>query len=279
MKGGESGAAIIPGNPGESLLIELILETDKDVRMPKDGQLTKRQIDDLGRWIEMGAPYPASTTGTQHKRDPNHWAFHPPKEQPLPNVKNSNWPQTPIDHFILATLEAAGITPTPRADRRTLIRRVTFDLIGLPPTPQEIDAFLADESPGAFARVVDRLLASQSYGERWGRHWLDVARFADSNGFDENIAHANAWRYRDYVVESFNRDKPFDRFVIEQLAGDLLPFDSEAQQHEQLIATGFLSIGPKVLAETDQAKMRMDIIDEQIDTTGRAFLALTLGCA
>ncbi len=279
MKGGESGAAIIPGNPDESLLIELILETDKDVRMPKDGQLTKRQIDDLGRWIEMGAPYPASTTGTQHKRDPNHWAFHPPKEQPLPNVKNSNWPQTPIDHFILATLEAAGITPTPRADRRTLIRRVTFDLIGLPPTPQEIDAFLADESPGAFVRVVDRLLASQRYGERWGRHWLDVARFADSNGFDENIAHANAWRYRDYVVESFNRDKPFDRFVTEQLAGDLLPFDSETQQHEQLIATGFLSIGPKVLAETDQAKMRMDIIDEQIDTTGRAFMALTLGCA
>ena len=127
MKGGESGAAIIPGNPDESLLIELILETDKDVRMPKDGQLTKRQIDDLGRWIDMGAPYPASTTGTQHKRDPNHWAFHPPKEQPLPNIKHSNWPQTPIDHFILATLEAAGITPTPRADSRPLIRRVTID--------------------------------------------------------------------------------------------------------------------------------------------------------
>ena len=201
MKGGESGAAIIPGNPGESLLIELIRETDKDVRMPKDGQLTKRQIDDLGRWIEMGTPYPASTTGTQHKRDPNHWACHPPKEQPLPNVKNSNWPQTPIDHFILATLEAAEITPTQRADRRTLIRRVTFDLIGLPPTPPEIDAFLADDSPGAFSRVGDRLLASRRYGERWVRHWLDVARYAESNGFDETTAHSNAWLSRDYGVD------------------------------------------------------------------------------
>jgi hypothetical protein len=152
-------------------------------------------------------------------------------------------------------------------------------LIGLPPTPQEIDAFLANESPDAFARVVDRLLASTRYGERWGRHWMDVARYADSNGFDENVAHGNAWRYRDYVVASFNRDKPFDRFVIEQLAGDLLQFNNEAQRHEQLTATGFLSIGPKVLAETDQRKMRMDIIDEQIETTGRAFLALTLGCA
>ncbi len=279
MKGGESGVAIESGKPSASLLISLIRETDKDVRMPKDGQLTKRQIDDLVRWIEMGAPYPASRNSPRHTRDPHHWAFHPPKEQPLPTVKNSGGAQTPIDHFILAKLDAAGIAPAPQTDKRTLIRRVTFDLIGLPPTPPEIDAFLADKSPGALARLVDRLLASPRYGERWGRHWLDVARYADSNGFDENVAHGNAWRFRDYVVASFNRDKPFDRFVIEQLAGDLLPFDNESQQHEQLIATGFLSIGPKVLAETDQAKMRMDIIDEQIDTTGRAFLGLTLGCA
>ena len=209
----------------------------------------------------------------------SHWAFQPPTGRPVPSVTNREWPQTAVDNFVLAKLEAAGLSPSVRADRRTLIRRVTFDLLGLPPTPDEIDAFLADETPDTFSRLVDRLLASPRYGERWGRHWLDVARYADSNGFDENVAHGNAWRYRDYVVSVFNRDKPFDRFVIEQLAGDLLPFDGEAQQHEQLIATGFLSIGPKVLAETDQAKMRMDIIDEQLDTTGRAFLGLTLGCA
>jgi hypothetical protein len=279
LRGGESGAAIVPGKPGESLLISAVKETDDDLRMPKNDRLEPRQIAELVRWIEMGAPFPTKAGTAERTRDPNHWAFQPPARPPVPAVVNSAWPQSTLDRFILAKLEATGLSPAPRADRRMLIRRVTFDVIGLPPTPEEIDAFLADESPDAFARVVDRLLASPQYGERWGRHWLDVARYADSNGFDENIAHGNAWRYRDYVVDAFNRDKPFDRFVAEQLAGDLLPFDGEAQQHEQLIATGFLSIGPKVLAETDEAKMRMDIIDEQLDTTGRAFLGLTLGCA
>jgi cytochrome c553 len=279
LRGGESGAAIVPGKPNRSLLISAVQETDNDLRMPKDDKLTPRQIAELVRWVEMGAPFPTEAGTAERTRDPNHWAFQPPVRPPGPAVVHSEWPQSTLDGFILAKLEAAGLSPTPRADRRTLIRRVTFDVIGLPPTPEEIDAFLADESPDAFARVVDRLLASPQYGERWGRHWLDVARYADSNGFDENIAHGNAWRYRDYVVAAFNRDKPFDQFVTEQLSGDLLPFDGEAQQHEQLIATGFLSIGPKVLAETDEAKMRMDIIDEQLDTTGRAFLGLTLGCA
>jgi hypothetical protein len=194
-------------------------------------------------------------------------------------VADNAWPRSPIDNFVLVRLEAAGLTPAAPADKRTLIRRVTFDLTGLPPTPVEIDAYLADDGSEAFARMVDRLLDTPAYGERWGRHWLDVARYADSNGLDENIAHGNAWRYRDYVVASFNRDKPFDRFIMEQLAGDLLPAADEAQLHEHLIATGFLSIGPKVLAEVDQDKMRMDIVDEQIDTVGRAFLGLTLGCA
>jgi hypothetical protein len=279
LRGGESGAAIVPGKPDKSLLISAVRQADDDLRMPKGGKLTQRQIAELVRWVEMGAPFPEATGTVQRKRDPNHWSFQPPAAAPVPGVKNSAWPQSPLDHFILAKLEAARLSPASRADRRTLIRRVTFDLIGLPPTPGEIDAFLADGSPDAFARLVDRLLASPLYGERWGRHWLDVARYADSNGFDENIAHGNAWRYRDYVVAAFNHDKPFDRFVVEQLAGDLLPFESEGQQHEQLIATGFLSIGPKVLAETDEAKMRMDIIDEQLDTTCRAFLGLTLGCA
>ena len=279
LKGGDSGAAIVPSNPDKSLLIRAIRQVDDDLQMPMDDKLTKRQIAALVRWVKMGAPFPATTVAAKRTRDPNHWAFQPPVKPPVPPVTNTNWPQSAMDHFILAKLEAAGLSPSTRANKRTLIRRVTFDLIGLPPTPDEIDSFLTDNSPDAFARIVDRLLESPHYGERWGRHWLDVARYADSNGLDENIAHGNAWRYRDYVVAAFNRDKPFHRFVIEQLAGDLLPFKSEAQQHEQLIATGFLAIGPKVLAETDQAKMRMDIIDEQLDTTGRAFLGLTLGCA
>jgi hypothetical protein len=279
LRGGESGASVVPGKPDQSLLIRAIRQVDDDLKMPKDDKLTKRQISELVRWVEMGAPFPAGAGAAKRIRNPNHWSFQPPAERPVPAVANSEWPQSALDHFILAKLEAAGLSPTTQADKRTLIRRVTFDLIGLPPTLSEIDAFLADESSDAFARVVDRLLGSPRYGERWGRHWLDVARYADSNGFDENVAHGNAWRYRDYVVEAFNRDKPFDQFVTEQLAGDLLPFDGEAQQHQQLIATGFLSIGPKVLAETDEAKMRMDIIDEQLDTTGRAFLALTLGCS
>ncbi|MBC7817729.1 MAG: PSD1 domain-containing protein [Planctomycetaceae bacterium] len=279
MRGGDTGAVIVPGKPKESLLIRAVRHEDDDLKMPKEGKLTERQIADLVRWVEMGAPFPQATTAMKKTRDPNHWAFQTPAEPPVPAVKNSDWPQSVLDRFLLAKIEEAGLSPAPRADKRTLIRRVTFDLTGLPPTPAEIDKFLADNSTDAFARVVDRLLESPRYGERWGRHWLDVARYADSNGLDENICHGNAWRYRDYVVAAFNSDKPFDRFVVEQLAGDLLPFASEAQQHEQLIATGFLSIGPKVLAETDEAKMRMDMLDEQLDTTGRAFLGLTLGCA
>ena len=279
LKGGDSGATIDTDSPETSLLLERLLESDKDLRMPKGGQLTNRQIAMLTRWVKMGAPFPPDQTIKQTLRDPNHWSFQPLDEATAPAVRNADWSQSKIDHFILASLEQAELSPAAPADRGTLLRRVTYDLTGLPPTPAEIDAFHADRLPDAFARVVDRLLASPRYGERWGRHWLDVARYADSNGFDENVCHGNAWRYRDYVVSAFNGDKPFDRFVVEQLAGDLLPFDSQVQQHEQLVATAFLSIGPKVLAETDQSKMQMDIIDEQLDTTGRAFLALTLGCA
>ena len=279
LTGGDSGAAINADSPQQSLLLERLRESDEDLRMPKGGQLNGRQIATLSRWVEMGTPFPAARNPKRTLRNPNHWSFQPLSEMALPAVTGVAWPQSEIDQFILARLEETGLSPAGPADRRTLLRRVTFDLTGLPPIPAEIEAFLADRSPDAFVRVVDRLLASPRYGERWGRHWLDVARYADSNGYDENVCHGNAWRYRDYVVSALNGDKPFDRFVVEQLAGDLLPFDSQAQQHEQLIATGFLSIGPKVLAETDQARMRMDIIDEQLDTTGRAFLGLTFGCA
>jgi hypothetical protein len=219
------------------------------------------------------------------------WSFQPPVDPALPKVSRTDWPVSPIDVFILARLEASGLNPAPRADKRTLIRRATFDLIGLPPTPEETDAFIADESPDGFARLIERLLASPRYGERWGRHWLDVARYSDSNGMDENLAYANAFRYRDWVIAAINADKPYDLFVREQIAGDLLGHvDSPTRNSPnvdndlatmtgRIIATGFLSLGPKMLAEDDPVKMEMDIIDEQLDTIGRTFMGLTLGCA
>jgi hypothetical protein len=280
LKGGDSGAAIVPGKPAESLLMKAVRQADENLSMPpkEEPRLSAQQIKDLETWIEQGAAFPATVAASRH-RDRNHWAFRPLARPAVPAVKDAAWPQNGLDHFVLAKLEAAGLRPAPASDRRTLIRRATFDLTGLPPTPEEVADFLGDERPDAFARVVERLLASPAYGERWGRHWLDVARYADSNGLDENIAHGNAWRYRDYVVEAFNDDKPYRQFVQEQLAGDLLPFASDEARAEQLIATGFLSIGPKVLAEVDETKMEMDVIDEQVDTVGKAFLGLTLGCA
>ena len=185
-----------------------------------------------------------------------------------------------MDRFVLARLEAGRLAHAPQADRLTLIRRASYDLTGLPPTIQEVGDFLADSRPGAFGRVVDRLLASPAFGERWARHWLDVARYADLNGVDENLVYTQAWRYRDYVVRAINQDKPIDRFIQEQIAGDLLPaVGSEEADHDRIIATGFLSMGPKMLAEDDPVKQEMDVIDEQVDTLGKAFMGLTLGCA
>jgi hypothetical protein len=217
------------------------------------------------------------------------WAFRAPVEPPFPQVFDCDWPARGVDYFVLAALESEGLAPTAPAQRRTLIRRLSLDLTGLPPTAEEILDFLKDTAAGAYERLVDRLLASPRYGERWGRHWLDVARYADSNGLDENIAHGNAWRYRDYVIDAFNTDLPYDRFVVEQLAGDLLLDDGvseagvseggAADRFRRVTATGFLSLGPKVLAEGDVGKLEMDIIDEQLDTLGRAFLGLTFGCA
>ncbi len=208
------------------------------------------------------------------------WAFQPVTNPSLPSVKKIAWVRSPIDVFILSALESKNLEPAEPADRRTWIRRVSFDLTGLPPAPAEIDAFLADTSADASTRAVERLIQSPQYGIRWGRHWLDVARYADSNGLDENVAFGNAWRYRDYVVHSFNQDKPYNQFLTEQLAGDLLPTaESITVRHERLTALGFLSLGPKLLAEPDKMKLEMDIIDEQIDTLGRTFLGMTMGCA
>jgi hypothetical protein len=208
-----------------------------------------------------------------NKKD--HWAWTPPARPKLPAVKDTAWVRSPVDAFILAKLEAAGLTPAPAASREQLLRRVTLDLIGLPPTPADIDAFLADKSPQAWACVVDRLLASPHYGERWGRHWLDLARYADSNGFEFDEPRPDAWRYRDYVIAAFNADKPYDRFIAEQLAGDELFPD----QADALIATGFNLLGPDMTDASDQARRRQDTFNDMTDTTGLVFLGLTLGCA
>jgi len=277
LTGGALGPAVVPGNLEESLLIEAIVQ-ETDLKMPPKKKLSEQQIADITAWVKMGAPYPKALASSENAAT-DFWSFRPPQDPAAPAVKNSDWVRSPLDQFVLAPLEAAGLQPAPPADKQTLIRRATFDLTGLPPTPEETAAFLADNSPDAFAKVVERLLASSHYGERWGRHWLDVARYSDSNGLDENVAQANAWRYRDYVVTAFNTDKPYDEFVRQQLAGDLLPSTTTAERHENLIATGFLALGPKVLAEVDSLKMEMDIVDEQVDTVGRAFMGLTMGCA
>ncbi len=278
LKGGEGGDVFTLGEPGNSRLIEAIRQTDPDFKMPPEGKLSDREIADFVRWFEMGAPYPKAEANNKGRtRDPNHWAFQPAKPQAVPATRFPA--NTAIDNFIRQQLEANELAPTEPASKPVLIRRMTFDLTGLPPTPEEIYDFTSNANPDAYARLADRLLASPHYGERWGRHWLDIARYADSNGLDENVAHGNAWRYRDYVVAALNRDEPYDRFLVEQLAGDLLPAADEAERRELLVATGFLGVGPKVLAEVDQAKMRMDIVDEQIDTVGKAILGMTFGCA
>lgn len=287
--GGDTGAVVLAGKPEQSLLIEAVRQTG-DLKMPPDGKLKESEIASLVAWIKAGAVWPSGeaarpTTppGTLARFTPEQrafWSFQQVKDQKPPAVKSAAWPVSPLDRFILAKLEQQGLAPAPRADKRTLIRRAVFDLTGLPPTPRQIDDFRADDSPDAFAKVVDRLLASPHYGEHWGRHWLDVARYADTTANDANAVMRYAWRYRDYVVDAFNRDKPYDQFLIEQLAGDLLPTMKDPRVNaERVVATGFLMVGPKALAETDKEQSRMDIVDDQIDVTGRALLGLTFGCA
>jgi len=302
LEGGSRGAALMPGDPDKSLLIRAVNHADT-LAMPPKEKLSQREINDLTAWVKAGAVWPegdkpkaatkkpnakAAATAMQFTDEQkNFWAFQPMTVPPVPKIQNQKTKiETPIDRFIVSELETRGLQPADLADKRTLIRRATFDLIGIPPTPDEVAEFLADNEPDAFPRVIDRLLASPRYGERWGRHWLDVARYGDSNGLDENLAHANAFRYRDWVISAFNRDLPYDEFVREQIAGDLLPPDGDpndpvvaARQNDRLTATGFLVIGAKMLAEDDPLKMQMDIVDEQVDTIGKAFMGLTLGCA
>ena len=284
QKGGNSGPAIVPGKPEESLFIHAIRHEGR--KMPPSGKLSDSAIADFEKWVAMGAPDPRDGLATDWKpstidieKGRKYWAFQTPRKPAAPKVKNGKWASQPIDRFLLAQMEKKKLTPVADADRATWLRRVTFDLTGLPPTPDEVDAFTRDRSRDAYAKVVDRLLASERFGERWGRHWLDVARYAESVGRGRNYAFPYAWRYRDYVIDALNKDKPYDQFVKEQIAGDLLPAASEKQHNEQLIATGFLALGSHDLIEINPAVFRMDVVDEQVNATSRAFMALTVGCA
>jgi len=281
-KGGESGPAVVPRDLKKSLLIEAVRWTNDDLQMPPKKKLSAAQIMDLERWVQMGAPDPRTGGGvTAIKRDidieagKKFWAFQPIKTTP-PKLKNRSWAHTDIDRHVLAGLEGKGLQPVADADKRTLIRRVYYDLTGLPPSPDNVAEFLSDNSPKALEKVVDRLLASSHFGERWGRHWLDVVRYAESNGMERNAAFPHAWRYRDYVIDSFNSDKPFDEFIKEQVAGDLLPGKTTDARR---IATGFLAMGPKSLNNRNKAEFIMDTVDEQLDVTTRAFMGLTVACA
>ncbi len=274
LKGSDNGPVVMPDKPEQSPLIEAI-RYDSSVKMPPKAKLPRQAIDDLTAWARLGAPWPeasqASTaTSANAKR---HWAFRQVEDLPTPSVKDVAWPRDPVDRFILARLEGRGISPSPTADRRTLIRRVTFDLIGLPPTPGEVAAFEADDSPDAYVRLIDRLLASPHYGERWGRYWLDVARYADTKGyvlFQDADFHW-AYLYRDYVVSAFNRDLPYDRFILEQLAADRLP--SEPKTRPPLAALGFLTLGGRFMGNFH------DVIDDRIDVVCRGLMSLTVSCA
>ncbi len=281
LKGGESGASVVPGDSQSSLLMEAL--RFEGLEMPPTGKLSDEQIADFAAWIDMGAPDPRTGSGAKKKLDlasaRQFWAYKLPNKPALPAVQNSSWATTDVDRFLLAAMEKQGLKPAADADKLTWLRRVTFDLIGLPPTLAEIDAYLADSSSGADAAVVDRLLASPQFGERWGRHWLDVARYGESTGKERNIPFTHAWRYRDWVIDAVNADKPYTTFIKEQIAGDLLPAANPQQHNTQSIATGFLALGPKSVNERNAEQYLMDAVDDQIDVTTRAFLATTVGCA
>jgi len=283
--GGDSGEAIVPGRPERSLLIQAIRWDDEDLRMPPKEKLSNEQIADLEKWVQMGAPDPRSgaaplaRTQIDIEKARKFWAYQLPKAVAPPKSKADDWARTDIDRFIAAGWQAKDLKPAVDADKQTLIRRASFDLTGLPPKPAEVEAFIKDDSADAFEKVIDRLLASNQFGERWGRHWLDVARYAESSGKEANFTYPHAWRYRDYVIDALNADKPFDQFIKEQIAGDLLPARTLDKKREQMVATGFLALGAKSLNEQNPRQFAMDLADEQIDTLSRALLGTTIACA
>ncbi len=285
--GGNSGPAVVPGHPEKSLLLKAVRHVGASVKMPPKKKITDEEIADLAVWIKDGAAWPqdqlpksvGKSAAHYAKLKKEHWAWQPLQNPQAPAVKNPNWAKSDVDRFLLAKLEEKGLKPAPDADRPQLLRRITFDLTGLPPTVAELDNFLKDTSPKAFENVVDRLLASPAFGERWGRHWLDVARYGESTGSARNLPLPHAWRYRDYVLDAFQNDMPYDQFLREQIAGDLLPAKSEKERERQLVATGFLALGVKDVNQRFKVRFIMDNIDEQIDVMTRAILGLTASCA
>ncbi len=283
LHGGVKGPALVAGKPGDSLLLKAIRQEDK-LKMPPGKKLPATDIATLTKWIEMGAPWTPGASGITTRsgeitaEERQFWSFQPVRNPPLPEVKNRTWVQSPVDRFILSKLEETGIEPARPADRRTLLRRVTFDLTGLPPTPEEIEAFLADSSPDAFAHVVDRLLASPAYGERWGRHWLDVVRYADTAGETADYPIREAYLYRNYVIDAFNHDKPYNQFIREQVAGDILARTAPREQYAEMVtATGFLALSRRF--GFDPENYHYLTIQDTIDTVGQSVLGLSLGCA
>lgn len=278
--GGDAGPALVPGQPAKSLLLHSLRYLDEDLQMPPQSKLSEADIAVFERWIAIGAPDPRDAALADAVRKTQldftaarrSWAFKPLSRPPVPAVRRSDWPLNEVDHFVLAGLEAAGLEPAPDAPPAARIRRLFYDLTGLPPS--EDDAASPD-----WEALVDRLLASPAFGEKFGRHWLDLVRYADSNGGDRNYTFYQAWRYRNYVIDSLNRDKPYYDFIAEQIAGDLMPARDAQERREKLIASTFLSLGPKMLTERDKEKLHLDTVDEQLDTLGRAFLGLTIGCA
>src|SRR5262245_40532435 len=276
LEGGNSGPVVVAGKSAASRIIHAVTGTHDAPSMPPKGpRLDAREIALLRRWIDEGAKAPASETVQTSGSKSKHWSFQPIRRPTLPAVKDEQWVRNPIDRFILARLEKEQIHPSPEADRATLIRRVSLDLIGLPSTPAEVDAFVNDARPDAYERLVDRLLASPHYGERWGRHWLDLARYADSHGFTIDGGRT-IWPYRDWVINALNRDLPFDQFTVEQLAGDLLP----KATRDQLVATGFhRNTMFNQEGGIDQEQFRVDYVVDRVSTTGSVFLGVTVGCA
>jgi hypothetical protein len=286
-RGGDSGPAVEPGAPDESLLIQAVRYDDPVLKMPPKGRLPDEDVATLTEWVRRGAPDPRVEAAASPASKParvidieegrKHWAFQPLASVEPPDVNDVEWCRTSVDRFILARLEERGLTPMPEADRRVLIRRAAFDLTGLPPTPEEVEAFVHDPAPDAFDRLVDRLLDSQHYGERWARHWLDLARFAESHGFEHDYDRPTAYTYRDFVIEALNRELPYDTFVQWQLAGDELAPDD----HLALKATGFLGAGTHStqITKNQVEKERYDELDDMVNTAGTAFLGLTIGCA
>ena len=287
LKGGHSGPAVIEGEPDASKLIEAVRYESDGLRMPPTGKLSDEAIAALEEWVRQGAPWPeapesaAAPEPISEGPDPRlqHWAFQPVAAPQPPTVQDAAWPASPIDRFLLARLDQEKLQPAADADRATWLRRVTFDLTGLPPEPGALEAFLNDSSAQAHETVVDRLLGSAEFGERWARHWLDLSGYADNIGLGRRIPSRDTWRYRDWLVQAFNDDKPYDEFVREQVAGDVLPYKDDADRREKVIATGFLAIGPWALVDSDKEQLTMDVVDHQIDTVGRGLLGLTLGCA